>query len=123
MKKVLWIVGGLVGLLIVAALAVPFFVDLNDYKAEIAAQAKQATGRELAIDGDISLTILPSPGVTVSGVRFGNAPGGSQPDMATLESAKVRVALMPLLSGRVEVQEVVLQRPTFVFEKLKDGSG
>ena len=50
MKKVLWIVGGLIGLLVVVAVAAPFFIDLNDYKAEIAAQAKKATGRDLAID-------------------------------------------------------------------------
>src|SRR5262245_7377671 len=123
MKKVLWIVGGLIGLLIVVALASPFFVDLNNYKAEIAAQAKKATGRDLAIDGDISLSILPTPGVTVSGIRFGNAPGGSVPDMATLESAKVKVALMPLISGQVVVEEVELDKPTFIFEKFKDGSG
>jgi len=123
MKKVLWIVGGLIGLLIVVAVAAPFFIDLNNYKAEIAAQAKKATGRDLAIDGDISLSILPTPGVTVSGVRFGNVPGGSVPDMATLESATVKVALMPLLSGNVEVESVVLDKPTFIFEKLADGSG
>ena len=124
MKKVLWIIGGLIGLLIVVALAVPFFVDLNDYKAEIAAKAKEATGRDLAIDGDISLSILPTPGVVIHGLRFGNAPGGSQPDMATLESATVKVAIMPYLtSNTVEVEEVVLEKPTFVFEKLKDGSG
>ena len=123
MKKVLWIVGGLLGLLIVVAVAAPFFIDLNDYKTEIAAQAKKATGRELAIDGDISLSILPTPGVRVSGVRFGNVPGGSVPDMATLESATVKVALMPLISGNVEVEEVVLDKPIFIFEKLPDGSG
>ena len=124
MKKVLWIVGGLIGLLVVVALAAPFFVDLNDYKAEIAAKAKEATGRDLAIDGDISLSILPTPGVVIHGLRFGNAPGGSQPDMATLESATVKVAIMPYLtSNTVEVEEVVLEKPTFVFEKLKDGSG
>lgn len=124
MKKVLWIVGGLIGLLIVVALAAPFFVDLNDYKAEIAAQAKKATGRDLAIDGDISLSILPTPGVVIHGLRFGNAPGGSQPDMATLESATVKVAIMPYLTANtVEVEEVVLEKPTFIFEKLKDGSG
>lgn len=123
MKKVLWIVGGLVGLLIVVALAAPFFVDLNNYKAEIAQKAKEATGRDLAIDGDISLSILPTPGVVIHGLRFGNAPGGSVPDMATLESATVKVALMPLLSKKVEVEEIVLEKPTFIFEKLKDGSG
>ena len=123
MKKVLWIVGGLIGLLVVVALVAPFFIDLNDYKAEIAAKAKQATGRDLAIDGSISLSILPTPGVTVTGIRFGNAPGGSVPDMATLESATVKVALMPLFSEKVEVEEVILDKPTFIFEKLKDGSG
>src|SRR5688572_15413371 len=124
MKKVLWIVGGLIGLLVVVALAAPFFVDLNDYKAEIATKAKEATGRDLAIDGDISLSILPTPGVVIHGLRFGNAPGGSQPDMATLESATVKVAIMPYLtSNTVEVEEIVLEKPTFVFEKLKDGSG
>lgn len=123
MKKVLWIVGGLLGLLIVVAVAAPFFVDLNNYKAEIAQKAKEATGRDLAIDGDISLSILPTPGVVIHGLRFGNAPGGSVPDMATLESATVKVALMPLFSKKVEVEEVVLDKPTFIFEKLKDGSG
>ncbi|HEY3147383.1 MAG TPA: AsmA family protein, partial [Dongiaceae bacterium] len=124
MKKVLWIVGGLIGLLIVAAVAAPFFVDLNNYKAEIAQKAKEATGRDLAIDGDISLSILPTPGVVIHGLRFGNAPGGSVPDMATLESATVKVAVMPYLTSRtVEIEEIVLEKPTFIFEKLKDGSG
>src|SRR5512134_2093434 len=124
MKKALWIVGGLVGLLIVVALAAPFFIDLNDYKAEIAAKAKEATGRDLAIDGDISLSILPTPGVVIHGLRFGNAPGGSVPDMATLESATVKVAIMPYLTkDTVEVEEIVLEKPIFIFEKLKDGSG
>src|SRR5215475_10162378 len=124
MKKVVWIIGGLIGLLIVAAIAAPFFVDLNNYKAEIAQKAKEATGRDLAIDGDISLTILPTPGVVVHGLRFGNAPGGSVPDMATLDSATVKVAIMPYLTSRtVEVEEIVLEKPTFIFEKLKDGTG
>ena len=37
MKKALWIVGGLIGLLIVVAVAAPFFIDLNSYKGMIAA--------------------------------------------------------------------------------------
>ena len=123
MKKALYIIGGLLGLIIVAAVIVPFFIDLNDYKAEIAAKAKEATGRDLAIDGNISLSILPTPTVTVAGLRFGNAPGGSVPDMATLDSVRLKVAPLPLLSQKVEVEEVILEKPTFIFEKLQDGSG
>ena len=33
MKKLLYIVGGIVVLVIAAALIAPFFIDLNDYKA------------------------------------------------------------------------------------------
>ena len=67
MKKALYVVGGLVVLLIVAALVAPSFVDVNRYKPEITAAVKQATGRDLTIGGDIELTILPSPAV-ISGL-------------------------------------------------------
>src|SRR4051812_41408499 len=123
MKKLLYVVGGIVVLVIAAALIAPFFIDLNDYKGMIEAKAKEATGRDLKIDGKISLSILPLPSVTVDGIKFGNAPGGTAPNMAEIESAKVKVAIMPLLSHKAQITEVVLTRPVIVLEKLKDGTG
>src|SRR4051812_17824129 len=123
MKKLLYVVGGIVVLVIAAALIAPFFIDLNDYKGMIEAKAKEATGRDLKIDGKISLSILPLPSVTVDGIKFGNAPGGTAPNMAEIESAKVKVALMPLLSHKAQITEIVLTRPVIVLEKLKDGTG
>jgi uncharacterized protein involved in outer membrane biogenesis len=123
MKKLAYIVGGIVVLLIVAALIAPFFVNLNDYKGLIEAKAKEATGRDLKIDGDISLSLLPLPAVSVSGIKFGNAAGGTAPNMAEIDSVKVKVALMPLLSHKAEITNVVLSKPTIVLEKLKDGTG
>src|SRR6185503_6745472 len=76
MKKVAYVIGGIVVLIIVVALVAPFFVDLNNYKPQIEAQAKAATGRDLKIEGPISLSLLPLPSVSVQGVKFGNAPGG-----------------------------------------------
>src|SRR4051812_8463317 len=123
MKKLLYVVGGIVVLVIAAALIAPFFIDLNDYKGMIEAKAKEATGRDLKIDGKISLSILPLPSVTVDGIKFGNAPGGTAPNMAEIESAKVKVAIMPLLSHKAQITEIVLTRPVIVLEKLKDGTG
>src|ERR1044071_1364943 len=123
MKKFGMILGGIVVLLIVAALVAPFFIDLNNYKALIAEKAKAATGRDLTIDGDISLSILPTPSVSIAGLKFGNAPGGKAPNMAELEAMKVKVALMPLLSGRVKIESVILKNPTIILEKLADGKG
>jgi uncharacterized protein involved in outer membrane biogenesis len=122
MKKLAYVVGGIVVLIIVVALVAPFFVDLNNYKPQIEAQAKAATGRDLKIEGPISLSLLPLPSVSVSGVKFGNAPGGSAPNMAEIESATVKVAIMPLLSHRAEITNIVLAKPTIVLEKLKDGT-
>ncbi|MGH6915859.1 MAG: AsmA family protein, partial [Geminicoccales bacterium] len=113
--------GALVVLAIAAILDGPSFVDWNSYKPEIAARVKAATGRDLAIEGDISLSVLPSPTLAVEGVRFANIEGGSAPDMATLDSLEVHVALMSLLHGKIEVASVSLVRPTILLETLPDG--
>lgn len=121
MRKVLIGLGAVVVLVIVAVLVGPGFYDWNSLKPDIAAQAKKLTGRDLAIDGDISLAILPSPRLRAEKVRFANIEGGSVPDMATLDALEVHVALMPLLSGEVQVESVSLVRPTIVLERLADG--
>jgi AsmA protein len=46
----------LIGGLLTAAV---FLINPNDYKDEIAAAVKKQTGRELAIQGDISLSVFP----------------------------------------------------------------
>ena len=61
MKKLFLGVGVVFVALIGAVLIVPSFIDWNDYKPEIAAQAKKATGRSLSIEGDIRIAILPAP--------------------------------------------------------------
>jgi uncharacterized protein involved in outer membrane biogenesis len=123
MKKVLIGIVVLLVLLVGGALAAPSFIDWNSYKGEIAAKAREATGRELSIDGDISLSLLWTPTLSVSKVRFANVEGGSAPEMATLESLDVRLALTPLdwLDGNFQVERVELVQPTIVLEKLADG--
>ncbi|HEY5598833.1 MAG TPA: AsmA family protein, partial [Kiloniellales bacterium] len=68
-------------LLVAAVLIAPSFVDWNAYKDRIAAEVHAATGRELAIDGNISLALLPAPALSVEIVRLANAAGGSEPTM------------------------------------------
>jgi uncharacterized protein involved in outer membrane biogenesis len=120
-KKLLIVVGGLMVVLAAAAVLIPTLIDLNDYKAEIAAEIEAATGRKLAIDGTISARLLPSPGASVSGIRLANIPGGTKPDMATLKSIDVDVALAPLLSGQVQITNVTLVEPVVAIETLADG--
>lgn len=121
MRKALY---GLIAFFVVIlgfAVAAPFLIDVNDYKPQIVAKAKEATGRDLTIDGKIRLSLLPSPELTVDGVKFANIPGSQEPQMAQLRSLRVSVSLLPLLSGRAEVTQVVLVGPRIVLETTADG--
>ena len=121
MKKLLIGIIGLVVVLVAAVLIGPSFVDWNAYKAEVATQAKAATGRTLTIDGDISLQILPSPALVVNDVSLANIDGASTPQMVRLKSLQVRVALGPLLSGNFQVETLRLIDPVIELEVLADG--
>ncbi|HEY2891875.1 MAG TPA: AsmA family protein, partial [Dongiaceae bacterium] len=121
LKKILIGVFALIVLLVAAIAVGPRFVNWNSYKGKVAEEVRAATGRDLAIDGDMSLSLLPSPALSVSGVRLANLPGGSAPDMARLKSLEVHVALVPLLSGKIQVTSVTLVEPVVLLERLASG--
>lgn len=123
MKKILWSLGAIIVLLVAAVLVVPGLINWNDYKADIASQVRELTGRELTIAGDIRISVLPSPALAVNEVSFANAKGASAPVMAQFKTVEVRVALAPLFRGQVKVETIKLVEPLIVLEKLADGKG
>ena len=108
--------GGFVGVLFLVLLIAPSFFDLNKYKPQLAAEVKKATGRNLVVDGSVSLSLLPTPSVTASGVKFFNMPGSKNPNMVEIKSVSVKPSLLALLSGNIEVSEVTLVEPKIVLE-------
>ena len=85
LKKVLFSLIGFLALLVAAVLIGPGLIDWNQYKGEIAAQAKAITGRDLTIDGDIQITVLPAPALVVKDVALANLEGATSPEMAPVE--------------------------------------
>jgi len=120
-KFIGWLVGILVVLVIAAVVLVPMFFDPNDYKDQITAKVKEATGRELAIGGDIGLSLFPWLGVELEKVELSNAAGFGERPFVAFEEAQVRVKLMPLLSKKVEVDRVVVSDLELHLAKAKDG--
>lgn len=121
MKKVLIGVAAVVVLLLVAAVVVPFLIPFDAYKPQIVAQVKQATGRDLRIDGTVKLSVIPRLELEVGKVGFSNAPGGQAKEMASLEKLRLALKLMPLLSGEVAVDSFVLDNPVIALEIDKQG--
>src|SRR4029077_9859678 len=109
--------------LVAIALALPFMLPVGVYKDQIIAQARQATGRELKIDGALSISFFPSFGVELNGVHFANAAGAHDADMATIEQVVVGAEFWPLLSGNVKVTQITLVKPIINLEIDKNGRG
>lgn len=118
---ILKIVGVLIVAVVVAGVAILMSTDFNSYKPEIIAEAKKATGRDLKIEGDIGLAISLTPSLAVSGVSFSNAAWGSQPDMAKVERFEAQISILPLLSGTIDIQKIVLIGADILIEKNAKG--
>jgi AsmA protein len=108
LKIVAIVVGAIVALMVVLAIALTLLVDPNKYKGTIIQAVKDKTGRELKIDGKIGLSFFPWLGVEAKGLALGNAPGFGPEPFAKLESFGVKVKVLPLLRGQVAVDTVVL---------------
>lgn len=117
------ILGGIVllaAVLVAGVWLVPGMLDWNRYRGGIAALASQQLGRPVHIGGSVSLQLLPQPILTASDVsveggqadEHGAAVGdGMGPDGIGLRARalRLRVALGPLLAGKVDARELTLQ--------------
>lgn len=121
MKKILIAVGILVGLLIVVAIAVPFFIPVETYKGQVEQRVEAATGRKLTIAGPVKVSLLPSVAIIAKDVHFANASGFSAPEMATLAGLELKLKLLPLLSGEIAIDSFVLDKPVINLEVDKQG--
>ncbi len=88
----------------VALAATLALVDVNRFKPEIERAVADRTGRRLTIDGELSLSLLPQPALTLPRATL-SGPGGSG-EFAGLAGARVDVALWPLLRGRLAADAV-----------------
>lgn len=111
MKKLLMILGGVLGLVMVVVAGAALYIanfDPNDNKEWIAGKFNESTGRDISFGGDIGLTIYPWLGVTLNDVSVSNAAGFSDNPFLQADQAAVRIKLMPLLRGEYEIDTVRL---------------
>ena len=103
-----------------AILALPFLIDLNKYQDQYKPLIEDALNRKVQLQ-DIRLTIWPRIGARVAGFAvlddqaFGSGP------FTSLTSLDVGVKLMPLLSGKVEVEDIMLRDPVVTVIKNRNG--
>lgn len=107
MKWVKYALYALLGLVLLALAGVAIIAatfDPNQYKGEIEQLVQQRTGRTLKFHGDLGLAFWPSIGAKVGKMTLSRRASAS--DFAAIDSAHVAVAVLPLLRGEVQVDQI-----------------
>ncbi len=123
MRSPLLYLGVTVVLVLFAALIAPMFIDWSNYRAQLESYGSHIAGRDVRIEGPVRIQILPTPVISVSGLRIANAPGASVETFVSADSLELRLALSPLLKGKIEVTSLDFEGATFEFEHMKDTGG
>ena len=106
LKKILL---GVVALIVLAAIALAVVVarfDPNQYKDTIANLVKEKKQRTLKIDGDLKLALWPKLGIEIGKTSLSEH--GSEHIFASIGTARLYVATLPLLRGAVVIDRVVV---------------
>ena len=121
LKWLLAAAGILVTVLIAAVAAVVLFFDPNDYRDEIAAGLSDKLGREVTLDGPLTLSLFPWLAIESGGLQVADAPGFADTPMLRVERARAAVQLLPLLSGSLRVGRVTVSGVTLNLAVAADG--
>ncbi len=96
-------------------------VDPNDHKDTIISKVKQATGRDLALEGDIGFSFFPKLGVKLGQAELSNAPGFGASPFASVDNIGVSVDLLSLLRMKVQADTIELKGLRMNLQKNKQG--
>ena len=115
-RDLLTALAGAVVLILVAALAVPPFVDWTGQRALIDRAITQSLGTPARSEGAVDLRLLPSPHLRLDRLSLGEADG------PTLDARQVdaEIALAPLLKGEVRFTATQVERARIVLPVAQD---
>jgi AsmA protein len=122
MKRILLIVAGIVGFLVVAAMVVPFLVPRDVYKTQIEKAATDALKRDVKLTGDVKISVFPRISASIGGVTVANPAGFDRPNMIEAGELRGSVKWLPLLSRRVDVQEISFVDANVDLHRMADGT-
>jgi AsmA protein len=110
MKRLLFISGIIVGVLLLLVVLVPLFINVDSFRPDLEQKLSAALNRSVHI-GKIDASIL-SGGATASDITIADDPAFNKGPFLRASSVKVGVELMPLIfSKQLKVTSLAVQKP------------
>jgi len=108
--KLIRILGIIAILVVAAAIAVPFLVDVNQFRPKLESELSSALGRPVTI-GNLKLSLF-SGSVAADDLAIGDDPAFSKSPFLRAKSLSAGVELMPLITSRkVNVTKITIDQP------------
>ncbi|PKO46824.1 MAG: membrane assembly protein AsmA [Betaproteobacteria bacterium HGW-Betaproteobacteria-22] len=120
LKYGLFGLGGIVALLLIVVAVIAATFNPNDYKPLIIKLVKEKKERTLNIEGDIKLAFWPKIGANLGKVSISEHK--SDKEFASIESAQVALAVLPLLKKQLVVDTIYIDGAKANIIKFKDGT-
>lgn len=99
----------LMALVVALVAAVLLLVDVDDYRDTLAERASAELGREVSLQGPLSLKWFPWLAIEAHELHVGNPPNfAAAPELARVGRATLAVRVLPLLRGQLETGAITL---------------
>lgn len=119
-KKIIFRIFTIIFSIIIIALIVPSFINWNSYKTPLLELINKQTSFDIAIDGDIKLSLLPRPYLSVAQVSIKNQEDlqvkNAEP-LVKLKQLSFAIDFLPLLSRKISIRSVELIEPVISVTK------
>lgn len=99
----------------------PHYIEWNNYRNVFEDQASRMLGREVRVEGNVNLKLLPAPYLEFEKVQVLESPEhrerltNDSPLFVNIKSFKLWLAIPPLLQGIIKVKKAELDQPAFFF--------
>ncbi len=117
LKTITFAIGASIGLVILSAIALFLFLDVNSYKPRFEAAISDAFGMDVKVDGRLGVGFFPRLLVTLNDVHIRNR--GTE--VATARQARIGVDFLTLLRKGVQIKQIALEHPIISIERDRDG--
>ena len=122
MRKLLIGILVVIGLLVVAAIALPFLVPRDVIKAQLEQRVSEQLGREFRIEGPLELRSWRPFALSLADVRLANPDWAQNSDLARIASVELDVDALAYLGGTVAIEQLAVTQPVLALEVREDGT-